>query len=144
MREAKSAVARRNNERRWSNTDPEYRRKHSETVAMAIDEEERQRRSERAKKQWLDPEMAARKRQAMSEAAKSDTKIAASLKNLKNVKNNKTYRITNPDGQVFITDDMPSFCKDNGLTASAMVCLRAVARGAYPTDTYKGWKCEVI
>jgi hypothetical protein len=54
-------------------------------------------------------------------------------------KNNKTYKLTNINGLVIISNNLKSFCDNNGLGYSTMSNL---SRGIGITS--KGWKCELL
>jgi hypothetical protein len=53
-------------------------------------------------------------------------------------RNKKTYKITNPDGKIFVTDNLNKFCKENKLVYSTM---SNVSRGIGKSN--HGWKCEL-
>jgi len=52
-------------------------------------------------------------------------------------KDRKKYNITNPNGDIFVIEDLNKFCKENGLIYSTMSNL---SRGI--GNSNKGWKCE--
>jgi hypothetical protein len=54
-------------------------------------------------------------------------------------KNKKTYRLTNQEQNVIVTNNLREFCNKNNLVYSTMSNL---SRGIGKTN--KGWKCEVI
>jgi len=54
-------------------------------------------------------------------------------------KNKKTYRLTNQEKNVFVTNNLREFCDKNNLVYSTMSNL---SRGIGKTN--KGWKCEFI
>ena len=51
----------------------------------------------------------------------------------------KTYKITNPFGEIFITNRLKNFCKINNLNCS---CMCGVANGVY--KQYKKWTVEIV
>jgi hypothetical protein len=54
-------------------------------------------------------------------------------------KNKKKYKLINPDKTIIITDDLKTFCVENGIVYSTMSNL---SRGIGKTN--KGWKCELF
>lgn len=53
-------------------------------------------------------------------------------------RNKKKYKITNPNGEISITQNLNKFCEENKLVYSTMSNL---SRGIGKTN--KGWKCEI-
>jgi len=51
----------------------------------------------------------------------------------------KTYKITNPLGEIFITNRLKNFCETNNLNCSGMC---RVANGVY--KQYKKWTVEIV
>jgi len=51
----------------------------------------------------------------------------------------KTYKITNPFGEIFITNRLKTFCKTNNLNFS---CMCRVANGVY--KQHKKWTVEIV
>lgn len=50
-----------------------------------------------------------------------------------------TWKITKPDGEILIVENLRQFCRDNGLNNS---CMLDVSKGRHVT--HKGWSCEII
>jgi hypothetical protein len=51
----------------------------------------------------------------------------------------KTYKLTNPNGDIILIKNLSKFCKNNNLTATLMF---TVAYGKQ--KQHKGWKCELV
>lgn len=53
----------------------------------------------------------------------------------------KSYKVTDPNGNIIVIINLTKFCADNNLNASAM---SQIAQNKPKRKTHKGWKCEFL
>lgn len=110
---------------------PQHRKKLSEShTGKTLSEEHRKKISDRkmGKKQ-------------PGRSAIWNIKIGLANKNNTNGRNKQKWELTNPEGVIYVTNDIFEFCKDNNLNRE---CIRKVAFNIENRKHHKGWKAKII
>jgi hypothetical protein len=63
------------------------------------------------------------------------------LAKMSQVKLKYTYKVISPENEIFITSNLTSFCKENGLHNA---CMNKIAHKQKRHKTHRGWKCEIL
>ena len=141
-RKKKSLAAINYNKNRWASSSLEDRKEHGRKVRLGISKEEKIKRKNRAKAQWNDPEHHKTASLSMKKRANEPHRIMVANHNLQNINNNKKWKLTNPDGDVYLTEDLPKFCKKHVLVYGCMTAVARRLKKGLNTNGHRGWYCN--
>lgn len=119
-----------NTKKQWSDPNHYF---NSEKFSQTVSKQMRQ--------MWKDPNSVFNTkeyREKQSQSRMKWNKMAWSDPNSAIQKNKKTYRITDPKGNLYIITGLKQFCRENNIKSSGN--MSNVAKGKI--KHYKGWKCE--